>query len=1197
MAIVGSAYVVVRAITDKVEGDIRKGFSGASSSAEAGGKDIGNALIRGLGGSMKRTDPFSNLGRKLRSLYPDANDAAESFTHLMRRGMTTEAGMGALAGTLGSLVGALGSLVGAAGLAAGSVAALAETGAALKIGFGVAKFALGGVGQAFAAATKVQNGYSFSTQAINKQLKDLRFNAEEAALSEEKAAITLEKARTELAKTQDLPPDNLTRREAELAYKEADLNYRKAKANTIDLQKQVKKGRAGITQKMTGDPYAGLTKSQREFTQFIVGLKPQFQALREESAKGFLPVLEDQIKRLIDSGLMGTLKKGFGEVGTALGESAKNFTNVVLAGNSLKNLGSLLSYTAKILPTFGTMLGRSFGTFLTILKVAQPLTDRFVKFLDSKNKAFANFIDTKTKTGELATFFKRAGDMAAKFGTVFGNTFGAVSKIIQAQFGAGSGGNLLLNWLGEVTAGWKNMNMTFLTNYFKQSTTNFIAAANAIGGALETIIKAGASPATAEFWKSLDGGSYAFTQIVNASVKAAPALGRILQSITEIVAAFADSSQVTTFLDTINYFLRGVSEILNALKPVMDFFGPLVGMISGVTLVMGGFTKAFLVGIGFVAKMVTGLGFLLPQSLMKFSAAEKVAATTSEQTTLALQAQVAALTELIGANKVAAITAEGTAVAMEAEAVASDTATVATKGFAIAMKTALASNPVGWIILAVGALVELGTALAGIHAENMQKAMDGVSSSMERGATAADTWSQAVLAVPDGYYKNQISNLADMKTNIQKLKKAQQSWGNTSITTTALADSFGAMGRSLANLGTTDLPKAQTQFRNFTAQAGLSNSEIAVAVNEMDEYKKALLDAAKAQGYNLYTKKGDIDQTKLAQFATGTYKDAVVDLKNAQTELAKRTADSIKETTNFGDAIQKTVDGGKQNASSLISNYKKELATTSNFQTNLQLLRSQGYTDLADSLATKGVSAASLVGNLVKGKASELKVLNDQAKAAAYKATTGFTDGMAKAQPLLDLAGTKLSAAALKGFETKILNAKSDTEFKAAVNSLEAALTAAGVAIPVDIKPLWNPTPAEIASISKQISGSFSKNPNLRSGFRGQNGTGNKDGGYISGFSNGGLVKSFALGGAVTGLGTARSDSIPSMLSNGEFVVNARATASNRKLLEEINSNRSVTTGSNINLSVHAAPGMSEQEIAQLVTARLQFEMRKGASL
>ncbi|WP_337267104.1 phage tail length tape measure family protein [Oryzifoliimicrobium ureilyticus] len=57
----------------------------------------------------------------------------------------------------------------------------------------------------------------------------------------------------------------------------------------------------------------------------------------------------------------------------------------------------------------------------------------------------------------------------------------------------------------------------------------------------------------------------------------------------------------------------------------------------------------------------------------------------------------------------------------------------------------------------------------------------------------------------------------------------------------------------------------------------------------------------------------------------------------------------------------------------------------------------------------------------------------------------------------------------------------------------------------------------------------------------------------VAAFSGSGL---FADGGHVAGPGTGTSDSIPAWLSNGEFVVNAKATKKNRKMLEAINTGR-----------------------------------------
>ncbi|EFO32621.1 phage tape measure protein [Roseibium sp. TrichSKD4] len=70
--------------------------------------------------------------------------------------------------------------------------------------------------------------------------------------------------------------------------------------------------------------------------------------------------------------------------------------------------------------------------------------------------------------------------------------------------------------------------------------------------------------------------------------------------------------------------------------------------------------------------------------------------------------------------------------------------------------------------------------------------------------------------------------------------------------------------------------------------------------------------------------------------------------------------------------------------------------------------------------------------------------------------------------------------------------------------------------------------------------------------------------GSFLGFSRGGVVPHdgrvlhAATGGHVTGPGSGTSDSIPARLSNGEYVVNAAATAKHRQLLDAINSGASI---------------------------------------
>ena len=85
-------------------------------------------------------------------------------------------------------------------------------------------------------------------------------------------------------------------------------------------------------------------------------------------------------------------------------------------------------------------------------------------------------------------------------------------------------------------------------------------------------------------------------------------------------------------------------------------------------------------------------------------------------------------------------------------------------------------------------------------------------------------------------------------------------------------------------------------------------------------------------------------------------------------------------------------------------------------------------------------------------------------------------------------------------------------------------------------------------------------------------------GGGLTGiFGTIGKLLGFASGGHVSGPGTGTSDSIPARLSDGEFVVNARATKQNRAMLEAMNSGRipAFASGGMVNPTPISAPSFA----------------------
>lgn len=87
------------------------------------------------------------------------------------------------------------------------------------------------------------------------------------------------------------------------------------------------------------------------------------------------------------------------------------------------------------------------------------------------------------------------------------------------------------------------------------------------------------------------------------------------------------------------------------------------------------------------------------------------------------------------------------------------------------------------------------------------------------------------------------------------------------------------------------------------------------------------------------------------------------------------------------------------------------------------------------------------------------------------------------------------------------------------------------------------------------------------------------------------VVLAFKDGGMVRGPGGPRSDSVPARLSNGEFVVNARATSQNRALLEAINSGQQVRQA-NVATAAAAADAAPARRGAPVIAPPAQVNQR-----
>lgn len=243
MAVVGDAYVVVRALTNRIRPDIEQAFNGLGKEmGEKFGKDLSDGMGRAVSGGGGKKQLVGLFGKEFDK---EAEKARVKLRGLTQAGFFAAPAFTALAGALGAVGSGLvvvGALAGAA--AQGGIALLASGLSVAAQAAATLKLALSGVGEALKAGIKLQKGSAAQTKAI--------------AAADEK----LKKARLALKRVyEDLPEklDAVTRAnedanrsafDAIRSSKASVRAYNDAQLNTIKVQKELTKEREDAIEKL-----------------------------------------------------------------------------------------------------------------------------------------------------------------------------------------------------------------------------------------------------------------------------------------------------------------------------------------------------------------------------------------------------------------------------------------------------------------------------------------------------------------------------------------------------------------------------------------------------------------------------------------------------------------------------------------------------------------------------------------------------------------------------------------------------------------------------------------------------------------------------------------------------------------------------------------------------------------------------------
>lgn len=747
MAIVGEAHVIVKAITTGFEESIqnavrRANLSGQGSQAgQQFGGGFSKGAKKGLSGFAREAEE-ARIG--LQNLVIQSNFVGPAIAGVV-------SAVGALASGLYAMASQAASAAPSLIVLPSLLTAMAQAAITAKLALGGVFKAVGELGRAktpavdqmpakLSAFEAAQNRLRRSTDALekayrnaNERIEQLAFSIEDAAIAETRAAMTLNDARATLARVQDLPPNSRARKEAELAFKEADLNYRRAVDTSKDLAdeqnrvtkdgtlnsdeqvaqseevvnaiyekeqatKAVAKAQLELNKAQKGGDMSSapefnkLTKEAQEFAKYLVGLKPEIQALKDAAGKEMFGPLENAIQNIVDK-LFPRLKPLLQETGKAFGETMLDFSKIVTQKKNLENFETVGRTNIDTISKFGTVIGNLYSVFITLLAAADPLIRRFTDWVVVLTDGWKATRKLKQESGELTSMFNTAGDSASQLGRIFGNIFTALMDIGKAASGPGSGGQMLMDSFEGATEKFEELVKKMsadgtLQQYFRDVVPTVEAIGRIFVGIGKGILKMGDNKETATAFQSLEKTVPVVFGALDQFSKATPALGEFVRKLVELLAKFAESDSINIFFAILNKVLDVLIAIFSnkIIAKIFIFAASLKAIFAAfsvLNMALGFYAKAI---AGTIIKVV-GLGSATRGAAIIQGLWNKIMHTSWLQTKLL---QLMYLKDAI-AKKIATVATKAWA--------------VATKALGVAMK--FATGPIGLTILAIVALIAI----------------------------------------------------------------------------------------------------------------------------------------------------------------------------------------------------------------------------------------------------------------------------------------------------------------------------------------------------------------------------------------------------------------------------------------------------------------------------------------------------------
>ena len=323
----------------------------------------------------------------------------------------------------------------------------------------------------------------------------------------------------------------------------------------------------------------GLSPAAQGFVEKVIDLRGEFKSLRDSAATGLFPGLTEALGTLATK-TFPTLRNVLRETGEAMGDVARSLAGSFSTPTFLTNLNDVGSQNAEVLRTLGAALGDAAAAFIALTDASSSVTQRFADWVAKGAESARISAEAGNQAGTLGTRLNKAGDIAALIGDIIGNLSEGIYDLGVA---AGPTGTNLLRAFNRAAEGMANYtdkqeNVDRLDDYFGKTETNFLAISSMLKELGAAFLRLGENPGVGKAAEAIEDIIPSLERALEAGTNNIPKIVKVVGTLLEIFADISESFVVTA---VVNVF----DALATALKAVIE--APVLGFLAKLALAMG----------------------------------------------------------------------------------------------------------------------------------------------------------------------------------------------------------------------------------------------------------------------------------------------------------------------------------------------------------------------------------------------------------------------------------------------------------------------------------------------------------------------------------------------------------------------------------------------------------------------------------